>query len=394
MMGFQFKAARRDGAQVRGRIDAASGSDAAMLLSARGLYPITVDQERTRPLGWRRHSARDQAMVFESLASLVGAGVPLEKALRATERIAPPKLRESIVQIGTRVREGGSLGAALAAEEGSFSSVTIGLVRAGERGVGLPRALQQAAAQLQREAETVARIRGALAYPILLAAVGALSVCVIVLFVVPRFAALLSDVGQSLPLATRLLVGVAAAVRRFGLAMGVLILGGITVALRIARERQKEWHGWLLRLPLIGRIRHAVATARISHTLSALLGSGTPILAALTIAREAAADAAVGDRLTRSRDQIAEGASLSVALASTSALTESALQLIAIGEGSGRLAALLAKAAELEERDAESRLRTVVAFLEPALVLAFAAVVAFVAAALLEAVYSLRPGGV
>lgn len=388
---FRFEAARTDGALVRGEIEAASGAEAAALLSARGLYPIGVRHALGRSPGRRRVPTRDQAVVFQSLASLVEAGVPLDQALRTTEELIPLRLRGALARIGARVREGCSLGAALAEENGIFSAVTVGLVRAGERGVGLSQALQSAAAQLEREAETIARVRAALAYPALLAVVGAASVSVIVLFVVPRFAAMLAEGGQSLPPATRVLLAAASAVRRFGILLGVLFVGSATVAVRLTRERRCEWHAWLLGLPLAGPIRHSLATARVSRTLGALLGTGTPALAALAIARDAAADAAVAERLMRAQALVAEGTSLSMALSATGALSASTLPLVSIGERSGRLAGLLAKAAELEDRQGERRLRMLVALLEPALILAFAALVAFVAAALLQAVYSLRP---
>lgn len=260
--------------------------------------------------------------------------------------------------------------------------------------MGLAAALAQAAAQLEREAETAARIRGALAYPTLLAAVGTFSVGVIVIVVVPRFVTLLSDLDQALPLATRVLIGVSAAARRFGLPLAAAAVAAAALFVRFTTERRPAWHAWLLTLPLVGAIRHAFATARACRALGALLGTGTPALAALTVAQEAAGDAGVAERLGRSRDQVSEGAPLSAALSSSRALTDTAIQLVAIGEGSGRLPGLLAKAAQIEEREAERALRTLVTFLEPALILAFAGLVAFVAAALLQAVYSLRPGGV
>jgi len=391
---FRYEAARADGAAVRGVVDAATGTEAAALLSVRGLFPVQVELApgASRSL-FGRPSARAQATTFESLASLVEAGVPLEQALRATERVAAGPLREALARVGTRVREGASLGAALAQEGELVSGVTIGLVRAGERGIGLASALAQAAAQLEREAETAARIRGALAYPLLLAAVGTLSVAVIVLFVVPKFVAILSDLGEALPLATRLLIVGSDTVRRFGVVIAGAGVAAATVWARWVRDHRPAWHGWLLGLPLVGPIRHALATARASRTLGALLGTGTPALAALAIARDAAGDASVADRLARTRDQVAEGTALSTALTSTAALTPTALQLVRIGERSGRLPALLAKAADLEEREAERRVKTLVTLLEPALILAFAGLVAFVAAALLQAVYSLRPGG-
>jgi general secretion pathway protein F len=394
MTAFRFEAARSDGASVRGVLEVGSEAEATALLSARGLFPVRVEPVPARSR-WRfgRPSTRAQATIFQGLASLVDAGIPVEKALRATVPIADGSLRESLERVGTRVREGSSLGSALAAEDGVFSRVTVGLVRAGERGVGLGAALTQAAAQLEREAETTARIRAALAYPSLLAVVGTLSVAVIVTFVVPRFVALLGEVGQTLPLATRILIAASAIVQRFGLVVLVAAAGGVVLLGRLARDHRVAWHQWVLGVPVIGRIRHALATARACRTLGALLDTGTPALPAITIAADAAGDAAIGARFNRARSAVAEGASLSSAFSSSGAVTEGALQLVSIGEGSGRLPALLTKAAELEQRDAERRLQTLVTLLEPALILAFAGLVAFVAAALLQAVYSLRPGG-
>lgn len=392
MTAFRYEAARSDGGLVRGVLEAASEPAAAALLSTRGLYPVLVEPSLTpdtRHLFWRTPT-RHLATVFQSLAAFVEAGVPLEKALQATERVAHGRLRESVGRVAQRVREGSSLGSALAAER-LFSAVTIGLVRAGERGVGLGAALTQAATQLEREAETDARVRAALTYPALLAVVGTGSIALIVLFVIPRFAALLGDLGQALPVATRLLLATSDALRDYGLILAAIVAAVVVGAARVITERPAAWHGWLLGLPVIGALRHALASARVTRTLGALLGTGTPALAALEIAREAAGDAALADRIAAARGRVAEGQALTAALAATGALTTGALQLAAIGEGSGRLPALLAKAAELDEREAERRLKTLVSFLEPALILLFAGLVAFVAAALLQAVYALRP---
>ncbi len=392
MTAFRYEAARTDGGVVRGVLEAVSEGAAAAMLSRRGLYPVLVEPSLTpdtRPL-FGGPSARDQATVFQSLSSLVDAGVPLEPALHATERIATGRLREAVARIGQRVREGASLGNALAAEN-CFAAVTVGLVKAGERGIGLGAALGHAAAQLERAAETAARVRGALTYPALLAAVGTGSIALIVLFVIPRFAALLGDLGQALPAATRLLLAISDVVRHFGfLFAGVAGAGGV-VALRTIAERRAAWHGWLLGLPVVGSLRHGLASARAARTLGALLGTGTPALAALEIARDAAGDAAVAGRIAAARSRVAEGQALAAALTATSALTPGALQLAAIGETAGRLPAMLAKAAELDEGEAERRLKTLVSLLEPGLIILFAGLVAFVAAALLQAVYALRP---
>ncbi len=387
MTAFRYEAARSDGGLVRGLLDATSEPAAAALLSARGLYPLLVESP---PVRAGRPSRRAQATVFQSLAAFVDAGVPLERAIQATERVASRPLRDALGRVAQRVREGSSLGMALEGE-GSFSAVSVGLVRAGERGVGLGAALSQAGAQLEREAETEARVRSALTYPTLLAVVGTGAITLIVLFVIPRFAALLADAGQTLPTATRLLLALSAGVRSYGLVLGA---AGVALAVALARaisERRPAWHAWLLRVPVVGPLRLALASARAARTLGALLGSGTPALVALEIAREAAGDAAVATRIAAARSRVAEGQGLTAALEATGALTSSALQLASIGEGSGRLPALLAKAAELDDHEAERRLKTLVSLLEPGMILLFGALVAFVAAALLQAVYALRP---
>lgn len=392
MSAFRYAAARADGATVRGRVDALSRADAASVLSARGLYPISVEPVADRASWWPpRPSSRSRAIVLQSLATLVDAGLPLERALAATEQVATGRLKDAIVRATALVREGASLASALDAEPGTFSGVTLGLIRAGERGVGLAPSLQQAATQLDREAESAARVRTALAYPALLAVAGTISSAVIVLFVVPRFAAILGDLGETLPTATRMLIALSNLARHYGLVLAGLLLGaGFLIGSEISRRRE-AFHQALLRIPVVGPLRLGLATARVARTLAALLDTGTPALQSLAIAEGAAGDAEVAARIGRARDRVAEGASLAAALAGTHALTPTALQLLAVGEQSGRVGAVLLKAADLDESRAERSLRVLVGFLEPALIIVFAGMVAFVAAALLQAVYSVRP---
>lgn len=392
MTTFRFEAARADGHAVKGRLDAVSRDEASATLAARGLFPVRVEPAPV-PSGLRRRrpSARAGAMVMRSLATLVDAGVPLERAVQATERVAGGELRAALERVGARVREGSSLGAALAAEGTLFSGVTVGLVRAGERGVGLGAALLQAAEQAEREADIVARVRAALAYPMLLAVVGSVSVSLIVVVVIPRFAAILGDLGQALPPTTRALITISQVVRGEGLLLAVALAVVGALVVQTIHVRRRAWHEQLLRLPVVGPLRHGFATSRVTRILGALLQTGTPALAALAIARDAAGDQAVAARLDLARERVAEGAGLSAAMGATHAVTEMALQLATIGEGSGRLPALLRQAADLEEQLSERRLGTLVSLLEPALIIGFAAAVAFVAAALLQAVYSVRP---
>jgi general secretion pathway protein F len=212
--------------------------------------------------------------------------------------------------------------------------------------------------------------------------------------VVPRFAVILADLGQTLPPATRLLLGVAAVIRGYG----VLLLIGTAgaTALFWSWSRTPEGRLWLHRvslgLPVLGPVRHGFATARVGRALGALLATGVPILSALEAAREAAGDAEVAARLGRVVERVGEGEAMTASLMAERAVTPTALQVLAVGDSSGQLGPMAIRAGDLAAAEAEGGLRVLVSLLEPALVVLFGGLVAFTAAALLQAVYSLRPG--
>jgi general secretion pathway protein F len=380
---------------VAGVVDGASVEQAGAVLAERGLYPVAVALADPQEEQRRAASRRDLAIAFRSIVALVTAGVPLERALGASESLAHGALWETLVTAREQLREGRSLAQALGAGHGVIPGLVLGMVRAGERGSQLAAALEQVAVHLEQEAELVARMRQALAYPLLLAVAGTVSVLVIGTVVVPRFAELLSDFGQELPLATRLLLGTSRFIARYwmSLALGAAALGLTAVEwLRRPAPRQQVADA-LLRFPVLGALRLVLATARVTRALGSMLRAGMPLLAALDAAREAAGDVAVAARLERARARVAQGAPLTASLEREAALAPAALQLLAVGESSGRLGEMALRAGDLAAQEAERGLKTVVTVLEPALIVVFGGLVAFTAAALLQAVYSLRPGG-
>lgn len=388
---YSYRAARADGAIVTGAIEAESYSQAASTLAGRGLFAIAVSPavEEQRAAA----SRRDLAIVFRGIAALVSSGVPLERAVAAIEPLASRSLKETLVAARQRLREGAGLASALAVGRGVVPNLVIGMVRAGERGSQLGSALEQVAAHLEQEADLVARVRQAMTYPLLLAGAGLASVLVITTVVVPRFAAILGDLGQQLPVATRLLLGISGLLSRFWIPLLLICVAftwaGVDWIRRPAGRKQVEQA--VLKLPLVGRVRHALATARVMRALGGMLRSGMPLLAALDAAREAAGDLAIAERLTRSRERVVQGSGLGAALEREAAITPTALQLVVVGESSGRVAEMALNAGSLAAQEAERGLRTLVTALEPALIVSFGGLVAFTAAALLQAVYALRP---
>jgi type II secretory pathway component PulF len=283
---------------------------------------------------------------------------------------------------------------ALAVRTGLIPGVVLGMLRAGERGSKLAPALEQAATHLEQEAELAGRVQQALAYPLVLLVAGFVSVTVITIVVVPRFATILADLGQAMPSSTRALLLVSDALRHHGLALlaaAAIAIVGLSSWVATPHGRL-QMHRLLLRLPIVGALRLGFATARMTRAIGALLGSGVPMTAALSAARESAGDQEIARRLERASERVTRGEPVAVSLRAERALTPVALQLIAVGESSGQLAAMAERAAAIATLEAEGNLRALVSLLEPALVVVFGGMVAFTAVALLQAVYSLRPG--
>jgi general secretion pathway protein F len=212
--------------------------------------------------------------------------------------------------------------------------------------------------------------------------------------VLPRFAGILAELGQDLPPATRALMVTATAVRAAFVPslVAAAVLAAVWRAWTTSERGRERWHQWLLAIPLVGSVRRAAATARTSWALAALLETGVPLGEALRSAARTAGDAAIERRILRARDQVTAGASLGHAIEDADAMTPTAVRLVRAGEETGRLAALLTHAARIEQERSERIVRSAVRALEPSLILTFACLVALVAAALLQAVYSVRPG--
>jgi type II secretory pathway component PulF len=317
----------------------------------------------------------------------------MARALAAMPELVPPAWQRALPAIQAAVREGASLGMALARSPLALPAVVLGIIQAGEAGSGAAPAVRRAAELTEQAAATRAAVLGALAYPAVLVVASTASVALLVGVVLPRFGAILVDLQQVLPPTTRLVLGMAN-VARAG-ALPVLLVGFISVLVgrswTATDAGRSRWHGVLLRTPLLGTIRRAAATARIGAALSALLESGVPLAAGLLHAARAAGDAALAARLLVAREAIVTGERPSAALARADALTPIAIRLVRAGEESGQLAAMLAHIATLERERATRLIASAVRLLEPTIILAFGGLVGLVAAALLQAIYAVRP---
>jgi len=264
------------------------------------------------------------------------------------------------------------------------------MVSAGESSGALEIVFDRLSEHLEEGAELRSQVRTALLYPALMAVVGCIGLGVLLGFVIPRFAGILADVGGTLPVSTQLLLA-ASTVLTKGWWAWLLLAVAAAYALPqvLARPKtRRRWHAARLAWPWLGDLELKYATAQFARTLGLLLKSGVPALPALRIARASVTNLIVQAGVDRAAGALAEGSALAPALAGT--LPPLALQMIAVGEESGRLEELCLRVADTYDREVRRALRTGVALLEPALILAFGALVGFVALAMLQAIYGIN----
>ncbi|MEP6493408.1 MAG: type II secretion system F family protein [bacterium] len=390
---FAFHAVAPDGSFNRGTVDADCAADARAIVASRGMFVLGVEAKGARRARREPLSAADLALGLRVLADLLESGLPVTRALHTFQDLAPRGWRDALPHIRQSVREGKSLAAAVSAAPLEIPALVIGIAQAGEAGTGIGPAVRRAAELTEATADMQSALRSALAYPAVVAFAGALAIVVLITVVLPRFARILADLGQTLPASTQFVLRIADVAHTAFVPS--LIAGGVLFAVWRSWSQtdsgRVQWHRTLLAVPLLGPVRQGAATARMAHSLSALLESGVPIATAIVFAARASGDSELQRRLTNARGNIVAGQPLSQALDANSAASSTTIKLIRAGEESGRLPGMLSHAAKIEQKRVDQIIKTLVRMLEPILLLTFASVVALVAAALLQAIYSVRP---
>ncbi|HEX2723298.1 MAG TPA: type II secretion system F family protein [Gemmatimonadaceae bacterium] len=396
---FRYRAADAAGTVVEGDLESSSRHEAIEDLRRRQLYPFDIfEVGSTRRGSAVTESRRGRMSLPEALAvwtrvvaTMLSAGVPLERALSfPVADVGNDLLGETVAGLRQDLRDGSSLAAAMRKQPRIFSTLYVAMVSAGEETGALDQVMGRLADNLDESAELRARVRGALLYPALMAFVAAIGVTVILLFVVPRFVAMLGEVGGALPLSTRLLIGLSDVVTRLWWVFMLLAALAFIAARRwiAVPSNRLQWDAVRLGLPVTGALERTQIAARFTRSMGLLQQSGIGILSSLRIARSGISNMAVAGSLERAAEGVAQGRRLGTELQGI--LPPLAIQLIALGEETGRLGELSLRAAESFERDVSRRLRTLIGLLEPVLIILFGLIVGFVALAMLQAIYSIN----
>jgi MSHA biogenesis protein MshG len=376
---------------VEGKIEAASASVAASQLSASGATPIHIIDTALKPGAGARtptawHTPRvqlEELVIFcRQMYALTRAGVPVTRALNGlAETTRNPTLARALTDVTNSLHAGRDLSSALERHPRVFPNLFVNTVRMGENSGRLEEAFRDLAGYLERDCETIKRIRSASRYPTMVVLAVACAIAIINVFVIPAFAEVFSELGADLPWPTRILMATSDFFVGYWPAIIAAIVAGVAgwrVWLSTDRGRYL-WHGWRLRLPVVGPVLERATLARFSRGFAMTSRAGLPIIQTLGAVARAVDNAFVEDRIQQISDRISRGATLSTSAAASGLFTPLVLQMMAVGEESGSLPELLGEVADYYEREVDHDLKRLSEAIEPLLIVGLGGIVLILA---------------
>ncbi|MDX1947605.1 MAG: type II secretion system F family protein [Pirellulaceae bacterium] len=390
MPDFAYIARDLTGQKVSGTISATTEREVLSILSGKSLFPVQVraDKAAAAPGANLKVSGQTMATVYSQLAQLLRSGVPLLRSLAVLRDQSSNKNLKSILEeVHRRVEEGSTLADAMIRFPRAFSEMAINMVRAGGEGGFLEDALERVASFTEQQEDLKARTVSAMVYPLLLGSAGTIVVTALIVFFVPKFAAMFERLRQrgELPWATDLLLWVSDTSRSYGIfVVAAAVIAGFWLNLRLKTEEGRRWSDLLkIKTPVAGRIFLNFAVARFCRVLGTLLHNGVPILKALEISRDASGNRVLSGAIAKASENISSGHSLAGPLAASGHFPKMVVEMIAVAEESNTLDKVLVDLADDLEKRTTRQLDLMVRLLEPIMLIALAGVVLLVVIALL-----------
>jgi type II secretion system protein F len=401
---FSYKATTRDGRIIEGQLEAESEKKAVEQIQVSGNIPLRVLQTngaRSQVLSWqprvsqffKRVSRKNLLLFTQEFHTLFSAGLPLDRCLTVLVEVTQDhRLKAVVEKVLSQIRGGQSLADALAEHPKVFPKLYVNMVRAGEAGGVLAPIFKRLADYLERSQELKENVVSALIYPTILVAVGGASIIFMIVFVIPRFAVIFADLGQSLPATTAFLLWASGLLRSYWWAI-LGFIAGLVMFLRYYAGTEKgrmSLDTLKLRLFMIGDLVRKIETSRLTRTLGTLIKSGVPILNSLTIVREIIGNKVMSNALAEVSTGIKGGKGISQPLKKSGVFPPLAIHLIEVGEETGRLDDMLIQIAENYDREITNAVKRFVSLLEPAMILVMGLLIGFVVVSMLLAIFSVN----
>lgn len=400
MASFRYRAIAPTGEIVQGVLEAASKAEAIARLQEQGNVPIEAHPADKGAgsirglLGNSSGVSADQiGTLTEQLANLLGAGLPLDRALQILLDLAEnDKMKRMVTRVRDSVRGGAALSVALENQGGAFSRLYINMVRAGEMGGTLDRTLRQLAEYLKRSKELRSGVISALIYPIILLFMAGGSLIFMLTYVVPKLQPIFDQLGGELPFLTKMVLFMAA-VLRYGWWVILLVVVALVLYFRKQMSEpatRRVWDGRLLNVMGIGDLLCKMDTARLVRTGGTLLKNGVPLLATLNIAKNVLSNAVLQDAVEEASKNVKTGGALAPALAHSKRFPKLALQMVTVGEETGQLDDMLLKVADVYDNEVKVTVDRLLAAFVPALTLFLAGFIAVIVTSMIMAIMSIN----
>jgi len=386
---------------ITGILEAETEQEALAKLSKMGYFPLSIEREeassegQTDPLSlefFTRIRRRDITIFTRQLADLLEAGLPLMRGLEVLwEQTENRRLQEVLASLATQVKEGKSFSEALALYPKIFSNLYVNMVKSGEVGGMLSEVLARLADFGENEEELRAKVRAALAYPILILFVGMATVAVLLIFVVPKLVSLFQDVGQILPLSTRILIELSQGlVHYWWVVLSMVVLSVFLLRRgRLSRRVRLAIDGVKLRIPVWGPLIKKVEIASFARSLATLLSHGVPILQAMQVVVQATNNELLRGEFERIGEQLKGGTTFSQELRRGRMFPALVTNMVAVGEEAGNLDRSLFKIADTYEREADRAMKLMTSLVEPVMILVMGSIVGFIVIAMLMPIFQI-----
>ncbi len=401
---YEYTALDRAGKTKKGILDADSTVAARQKLRGSGIFPVEVKEALSKPKGipsgpvsliglLKGVKPGEIFAMTRQLSILLGAGVPLVKSLEALiSQITNSMLQKIMAQIKESVNEGNSLAFSLSQHPKFFSNLYVNMVDSGEASGSLDVVLGRLAEFGEHQQALRGRFKAALAYPAFMSLIGTVVLFFLITFIVPNITKIFTDMHQTLPLPTVVLIEVS----NFMLSFWWVILIAFFIGIVILKQSKKRpgvhyiWDKLKLRIPVLGPINQKIALARFGRTLGSLLQSGVPLITALQIVGKIVDNSLIARVIDNAIDEIQAGRSLASTLDQSRWFPPIAVQMMSVGEQSGELEGMLNKIADTYEREVESHIMALTSMLEPVMILVMGLIVGFVVISILLPIFEMN----
>lgn len=395
---FAYQAKDIEGRTIRGMVEAPSRDVAVEILTERNLTPLSLEEKRISRFAWlaavqiSRIKNKDIVIFSRQLAVMASATVPIVQALRILEKQTDnPKLKVIVSEIADEVEGGARLSATLGKYPDVFSDFYVNMIASGESSGKMDEVLNYLADEAEKNYDLTSRIRGAMIYPAFILSGLLIVGAVMMIYVVPKLTAILTEAGTELPFSTKMLIFVSNFLANYWwIFLAALVVGAVLIRLFVRTPRGKHmWHALQLKIPIVGTIYRHIYLVRFTQSMYTLVVGGVPLTHSLAIVAGVVGNAVFKDIIERTIKEVEDGNSIASIFSQSTVVPPMLSQMMIVGEKTGRLEEIFKRLANFYTHEVNTLVTNLVTLLEPMIMLVMGVAVGFIVASILLPMYKL-----